>query len=44
VARRFGSLVEVRVDGTNLFDRSYHEIAGVVMPGAAMTVSASIGR
>jgi iron complex outermembrane receptor protein len=42
VARRFGSLVELRVDGVNLFDRTYHEIAGVVMPGVAVIVSASI--
>jgi outer membrane cobalamin receptor len=44
VARRFGSLVEIRFDATNIFDREYHEIAGVPMPGAAMTLSASIGR
>ena len=43
-AKRFGSMVEIRVDGTNLFDRTYHEIAGVAMPGAAVTVSAAIGK
>ena len=43
VAKRLGSLVELRVDGMNLFDQTYHEIAGVVMPGAAVLVGASIG-
>jgi iron complex outermembrane recepter protein len=39
VARRLGSMLDLFVDGTNLFDRRYQEIAGVAMPGAAMTVS-----
>src|SRR5262245_59612704 len=44
LARRFGSLVELHVDGTNLADRDYHEIAGVPMPGAAWMAAVSIGR
>ncbi len=44
VSRRFGPLFELMVDGTNLLDEAYHEIAGVPMPGAAMTVSIAIGR
>lgn len=39
VSRRLTESVELQVDGTNLFDRHYQEIAGVDMPGAAMTVS-----
>ena len=42
VARRVGSMFDVLVDGTNLLDRRYEEIAGVEMPGAAMTVSISV--
>jgi iron complex outermembrane receptor protein len=44
VSRRFGTLLELLVDGTNLLDERYHEIAGVRMPGAAMTVSLRVGR
>jgi outer membrane cobalamin receptor len=44
VARRLGSMLDLVVDGTNLFDRRYQEIAGVDMPGAAMTVSLAVGR
>jgi iron complex outermembrane receptor protein len=44
VARRFGPLFELFVEGTNLLDEDYHEIAGVIMPGAAMTVSIRVGR
>jgi outer membrane receptor protein involved in Fe transport len=42
VARRLGPLFDLLVDGTNLFDRRYQEIAGVDMPGAAMTVSLAV--
>jgi iron complex outermembrane recepter protein len=42
VARRFGRAVELFVEGTNLFDVSYQEVAGVRMPGAAMTVSLAL--
>jgi iron complex outermembrane receptor protein len=44
VARRFTPLVDLRVDGLNLLDRSYSEIAGVPMPGATMVVSVAVGR
>ena len=44
VSRRFGSLFELMVDGTNLLDEAYHEIAGVPMPGAAFMVSIGIGK
>jgi hypothetical protein len=30
------------VDGTNLFDVTYQEIAGVAMPGAAFSISLAI--
>jgi outer membrane cobalamin receptor len=43
IGRRIGELYEVFVEGTNLFDADYEEIAGVAMPGAAMTVSVVIG-
>jgi vitamin B12 transporter len=44
VARRLGSRLELSVDGTNLLDVEYQEIAGVRMPGAGMSVSLSVGR
>ena len=44
VGYRLATLVDVSVDGTNLLDRAYSEIAGVPMPGAAMSVSVAIGR
>ena len=44
VSRRLGPLVEVMVDGANLLDRSYSEVAGVAMPGPTVTVSLAIGR
>ena len=42
VSRDFGGF-EVRLDGTNLFDSEYQEIAGVDMPGAAFAVSIALG-
>ena len=42
IGRRFGQHVELFVDGTNLLDRSYQEVAGVAMPGAAMAVSLAV--
>jgi iron complex outermembrane receptor protein len=44
IGRRVGEWYEVFVDGTNLFDVDYEEIAGVAMPGTAVTVSIAIGR
>jgi iron complex outermembrane receptor protein len=42
VARRLTQVLEVFVEGTNLFDVNYQEVAGVRMPGAAMTVSLAL--
>ena len=39
VGRRLSRFLDLFVEGTNLFDVSYQEVAGVRMPGAAMTVS-----
>jgi iron complex outermembrane receptor protein len=44
VERRLSPLLDVYVDGANLLDRAYSEVAGVPMPGATMTVSVAIGR
>jgi len=41
-SRRFG-LFEVRVEGTNLSNEVYQEIAGVAMPGRAGTVTLVVG-
>jgi outer membrane receptor protein involved in Fe transport len=43
IGRRFGRTYELFVEGTNLLDANYQEIAGVAMPGAAMSVSLAIG-
>ncbi len=43
LGRRLGQQLELLVDGTNLFDADYQEIAGVEMPGAAVAVSLAIG-
>ena len=43
VGRRFARSFELFVEGTNLLDAQYQEIAGVAMPGAAMSVSLAIG-
>lgn len=42
-ARRLGRVVELVVEGTNLLDAEYQEIAGVAMPGRAGTVSLVFG-
>ena len=44
VSRALGRAFELCVEGTNLFDVSYQEIAGVAMPGAAMSVSLAVRR
>jgi len=43
IAKRVTRGFELRVDGTNLLDRDYQEIAGVDMPGAAVAVSLAVG-
>jgi len=42
VGRRINRNFDLFVDGTNLFDVSYQEIAGVPMPGAAVSVSLAL--
>ncbi len=42
LGRRITRNLDLFVDGTNLFDVSYEEIAGVAMPGAAVSVSLAI--
>jgi len=42
LSRRLGPHYELAVEGTNLFDVSYQEIAGVAMPGAKWAVSLGI--
>jgi iron complex outermembrane receptor protein len=43
VGRRISRFFDLFVEGTNLFDVTYQEVAGVRMPGAAMTVSLAVG-
>jgi iron complex outermembrane receptor protein len=42
VGRRIGRFFELSLEGTNLFDVEYQEVAGVRMPGAALTVSLAV--
>ena len=42
LGRRINKTFDLFVDGTNLFDVSYQEIAGVAMPGAAVSISLAI--
>jgi outer membrane cobalamin receptor len=42
VSRRFGEHYELAVEGTNLFDATYQEVAGVAMPGAKWAVSLGV--
>jgi iron complex outermembrane recepter protein len=42
LARRFGEHYELAIEGTNLFDVSYQEIAGVAMPGAKWAVALAV--
>ena len=42
LGRRINRMFDLFVDGTNLFDVDYQEIAGVAMPGAAFSVSLAI--
>ena len=44
VSRRFGSAYELAIDGTNLFNVEYEEVAGVPMPGTAVMVQLTVGR
>jgi len=42
IGKRLNQHFELYVDGSNLFDENYQEIAGVAMPGATMSVSLAI--
>jgi outer membrane receptor protein involved in Fe transport len=42
LGRRINRNFDLFIDGTNLFDVSYQEIAGVPMPGAAFSVSLAV--
>ena len=42
LGRRINRNFDLFIDGTNLFDVSYQEIAGVAMPGAAFSISLAI--
>jgi iron complex outermembrane receptor protein len=42
LARRIGEHYEIAVEGTNLFDVSYEEVAGVAMPGAKWAVQLGV--
>ena len=44
LGRRINKTFDLFIDGTNLFDVSYQEIAGVAMPGAAFSVTLAIAR
>jgi outer membrane cobalamin receptor len=42
LGKRISRMFDLFVDGTNLFDVDYQEIAGVAMPGAAVSISLAI--
>jgi iron complex outermembrane receptor protein len=42
VGRRLTRTLDLYVEGANLFDREYQEIAGVAMPGATMSVGLAL--
>lgn len=42
IGKRLNERFELQVEGSNLLDESYQEIAGVAMPGATMMVSLAI--
>jgi iron complex outermembrane receptor protein len=43
IAKRVTRTFELRIDGSNLLDANYQEIAGVAMPGAAFAISLAVG-
>jgi iron complex outermembrane receptor protein len=43
IAKRLTRTLELRVDGSNLLDKDYQEIAGVEMPGVALVISLAVG-
>jgi iron complex outermembrane receptor protein len=42
LSRRLGAHYELGIEGTNLFDATYEEIAGVAMPGAKWAISLAV--
>jgi iron complex outermembrane receptor protein len=42
IGKRIGQRLELFVDGSNLLDESYQEIAGVAMPGATVAIALAI--
>jgi iron complex outermembrane receptor protein len=44
ISRRINQRLDLFVEGTNLLDAAYQEIAGVAMPGAALRISIAISR
>jgi outer membrane receptor protein involved in Fe transport len=42
IGRQFGRRYELFVEGTNLFDVAYEEVAGVAMPGAKWAVALAV--
>jgi iron complex outermembrane receptor protein len=42
VGRRVGHLLDLFIEGANLLDEEYQEIAGVTMPGATMSIGLSV--
>ncbi len=42
IGRRIARTLDLYVEGSNLFDREYQEIAGVQMPGATMAVGVAL--
>src|SRR6185503_2563930 len=44
IGRHVGQHMELFVEGRNLLDENYQEIAGVAMPGATVAVSLAIGH
>jgi iron complex outermembrane receptor protein len=42
VSRRIGRMGDVFIEGSNLFDREYQEIAGVAMPGATVAIGLAL--
>jgi iron complex outermembrane recepter protein len=44
IGRRIGRHLELFVEGSNLLDEQYQEVAGVAMPGASVAISLAVGH
>jgi outer membrane cobalamin receptor len=42
IGKRLDEHFELYVDGSNLLDKTYQEIAGVAMPGATVAISLAV--